>query len=102
MAAALLITTEKPQAVLMVPACVILVTASLYGIAKRFEHLRRKALCRHKVCFTSCLLLLIINSLKIESISGIVGYFFEIKTCLLGLFILDVVSVFSVIYDLKS
>ena len=75
MATALLITTEKPQAVLMVPACVILVTASLCGIAKRFEHLRRKALCRHKVCFTSCLFVLIINSLKIESISGIVGLF---------------------------
>ena len=96
-ATALPTTTEKPQAVLTAPACVILVTASLCGIAKRAEHLRRKALCRHKVCFTSCLFVLIINSLKIESISKIVG----VETCVLGFLILDIVSVFSVIYDFK-
>lgn len=48
----------------MVPACIILLTAPLYGIAKRFEHLRRKALYKHEVFFISCLFVFIINDQK--------------------------------------
>ncbi|XP_034371436.2 pleckstrin homology-like domain family B member 2 isoform X2 [Arvicanthis niloticus] len=32
----------------MVPACIILLTSPLYGIVKRFQHLRLKALCKHE------------------------------------------------------
>lgn len=59
----------------MVSACIMVLTAPLYGIAKRFEHLRRKALCKRKVLFISCLFVLIISNLKIESIRGIVWLF---------------------------
>lgn len=63
----------------MVPACIILLAAPLYGIAKRFEHLRRKALCKHKVSFISCLFEFIINNKQIEIDRGIVWLF--LQTC---------------------
>lgn len=68
----------------MVPACIILFTATLCGIVKRLEYLRRKALCKHEVLFTSCLLVLIICNLK-NQVSWSNGLVLSLLgTCVLG------------------
>lgn len=81
---------------LMVPACIILLTAPLYGIAKRFEHLRRKALCKHKVFFISCLFGLVIKNERIENHqrNSLVDFIWNLYFQPLPLYIITVVFIF--------
>lgn len=74
---------EKLQKAQMVPACIILLTAPLYGIVKRFQHLRQKTLCKREVLLFFlhkylCLLFTIRNTEHIEQCFGSV---FGFETC---------------------